>query len=269
VSPSADPTLAFLGLEVDRAAATGRFTAVDALMNPTDTLFGGAGIAAAVALMEAVTERRAQWTTVQFVSTPKRGDTIDCAVDVVAHGGRMSQLRVTASVDGVEAFTANGATGLDRDDLAVTFDRMPSVPPPEHCPPAQLGWFTEDAVARSYFGAIDRREAAGPDTLQGSASHAAFWVRLEGMQVTRPLLGYFGDVAAFGVFRALGRPDGRATSLDNTLRLGPMHETEWVLLDLRTHLVAGGYAHATVDLWSRDGALLGLMSQTVALRTRT
>jgi acyl-CoA thioesterase-2 len=265
---SIDPTLAFLGLEVDRAAGTGRFTAADALMNPTDTLFGGAGIAAAVALMEAVTERRAQWATVQFVRTPSRGDTIDCAVDVIAHGGRMSQLRVTASVDGAEAFTAIGATGLDRDEPTVAFDRMPSVPAPEDCPPAQLGWFSEEEVAHSYFGAIDRREAAGPDALRGSASHAAFWVRLEGMQVTTPLLGYFGDVAAFGVFRALGRPDGRATSLDNTLRLGPMHETEWVLLDLRTQFVAGGYAHATVDLWSRDGALLGLMSQTVALRTK-
>jgi acyl-CoA thioesterase-2 len=266
VTPSLDPTHAFLGLEVDPAGG-GRFTVTDALVNPSGKLFGGAGVAASVALMEAATGRRAQWTTVQFVTTPERHDDVDFAVEVMAHGGRMTQLRVVASVDGVEMFTAIGATGIDRDDVTVAFDQMPVVPPPEDCPPARLSPFPPEETARSYFGAIDRREAAGYDALRGTPSHAAFWVRVEGMQVTTPMLGYFGDVAVFGVFRALGRPDGRATSLDNTLRMGPPQETEWVLLDMRSQFVAGGYAHATVDMWSRDGALLGLMSQTVALRT--
>jgi acyl-CoA thioesterase len=262
-----DATHAFLGLEVDVAGKSGWFTVEDALLNPTGTLFGGAGVAASVALMEAITERRVQWTTLQFVTTPARGDRVDCSVEVVAHGGRMSQLRVRASTGGAEVFSAIGATGVDRDDVTVTFDQMASVPPPEDCPPVQFGRFSPEETAHSYFGVIDRREAGGTDALRGSASHAALWVRVAGMQVTTPMLGYFGDVAAFGVFRALGRPLGRATSVDNTLRLGPMQETEWVLLDMRSQFVAGGYAHATVDMWSRDGALLGLMSQTVALRT--
>ena len=262
-----EPTRDFLGLEIDAAAGTGRFSVRDALANPTGSLFGGAGVAAAVTLMEAVTGRRVQWTTLQFVSAPTWDDVVDCTVDVLAHGGRMSQVRLTASVGGVEAFSALGATGLDRDGSMVAFDRMPVVPPPEDCPPAQLGPFSTEETARSYFGAIDRREAGGPDELRDTGSHAAFWVRVPGLGVTAPLLGYFGDVAAFGIFRAMGRPDGRATSVDNTLRVGVPHETEWVLLDLRAHFVAGGYGYGTVYLWSRDGTLMGLMSQTVALRT--
>jgi acyl-CoA thioesterase len=258
-------TLEFLGLEVDVAAGTAAYRVHDAVANPRGTLFGGSAVAASVVLMQAVTERPALWTTLQFVTTPTRDDELRLDAEVVAQGGRMTQVRVRGTTGGVEVFTALGATGISRDDDAVTFDRMPSVPPPEECAPAVFDVTGE--IERSYFAAVDRRVAAEPADLRDTPSHAAFWVRVPGLAVTAPLLGYFGDVAALGVFRALGRPDGRATSIDNTLRLAPHRETEWVLLDLRTQFVAGGYGHATVDLWSRDGDLLGLMSQSVALRT--
>jgi acyl-CoA thioesterase-2 len=260
-----DATNRFLGLELDPGEGTARFRVADGVANPRGSLFGGAGVAASVALMEAVTERRALWTTLQFVATPMRGDDVELRSDVLAHGGRMSQVRVTASVDGIDVFAAMGATGIARDDVVATFDRMPEVPPPDDCATAVFDVTGE--VERSYFAAVDRRLAAGPDELRGTPSNVAFWARIPGLAATAPLLGYFGDVAAFGVFRALGRPDGRATSIDNTLRIGPPHPTEWVLVDVRTQFVAGGYGHATVDLWALDGTLLGLMSQTVALRT--
>jgi acyl-CoA thioesterase len=257
-------TNAFLGLEVGASGLDATVVVTDALANPRGTFYGGAAVAVVVALMEAVTERPPLWTTVQFVSTPVRGDRVDLHVDVLAHGARMSQLRVTASKDGAEVFTAFAASGVARDDTVIAFEHMPVVPPPLACEPAVLDVVGD--VARSYFAAVDRRVAAEPDALRDTGTHAAFWVRVPGMVVTAPLLGYFGDVAALGVFRALGRPDGRATSLDNTLRLGTLVDTEWVLLDMRTHLVVGGYGHATVYLWSPDGTLLGLMSQSVALR---
>ena len=242
----------------------------DALVNPPGTFFGGAGVAVAVAMLEQATGRRALWTAVQFVSNPDRGSLLTCHVDVVAHGGRVSQARITATLDGQEVFTSLGASGLPRGDLAISFDRMPSVAPPEVCPPAVFDVVGD--VDHSYFAAIDRRVAALPDQLHGTGSHAAFWVRMEGQNVTTPLLGYFGDVAAIGVYGALGqpvlRPVMRAASVDNTLRIGASAETEWVLLDLHAHAVVAGYGHGTVDLWTPDGVFLGQMSQTVALRDR-
>ena len=263
-SPAAEATFAFLGIEVGASGLDGTVVVADALANPRGTFYGGAAVAVVVALMETVTQRPPLWTTLQFVSTPMRGDCVDLHVDVLAHGARMSQLRVTASKEGSEVFTAFAASGVARDDTTVVFERMPVVPPPEECEPAVLN--VAGDVSRSYFAAVDRRVAAEPDALRGTGTHAAFWVRLPGMVVTPPLLGYFGDVAALGIFRALGRPDGRATSIDNTLRVGALVDTEWVLLDVRTQLVMGGYGHATVFLWAPDGTLLGLMSQSVALR---
>ncbi len=222
-------------------------------------------------MLEQATQRRALWTAVQFVSNPDRGSLLTCEVDVVAQGGRMSQAHITATLGGQEVFTALGASGLPRGDLAISFDRMPSVAPPEACPPAVFDVVGD--VDRSYFAAIDRRVAALPDQLHGTGSHAAFWVRMEGQKVTTPLLGYFGDVAAFGVYGALGqpvlRPVMRAASVDNTLRVGAPAETEWVLLDLRAQSVVAGYGHGMVDLWTPDGVFLGQMSQTVALRDRS
>ena len=55
------------------------------------------------------------------------------------------------------------------------------------------------------------------------------------------------------------------TSLDNTIRLGPWVETDWVLLDLRPHLAVGGYGHGVAHVWSTDGHLLATASQTASL----
>ena len=44
-------------------------------------------------------------------------------------------------------------------------------------------------------------------------------------------------------------------SLDNTLRVGRLVPTEWVLLDIRIHAVANGFAHGHLDMWAEDGTL--------------
>ena len=67
------------------------------------------------------------------------------------------------------------------------------------------------------------------------------------------------------VAHALGVVTG-GTSLDNTIRIGSFVGTEWVLLDLRPHLAAGGYGHGVANIWSEDGHLLATASQTAAMR---
>ncbi len=55
-------------------------------------------------------------------------------------------------------------------------------------------------------------------------------------------------------------------SLDNTIRVGELAETEWVLVDARVHAVVNGFGSATANLWSEDGTLLGVASQTLVMR---
>src|SRR5689334_17561859 len=91
-------------------------------------LFGGTGIAVMVATMEAATERDALWTTVQYASSADLGARIDCQVDVLAHGKRTSQVRMTATVGDHVVLAALGATAVPREGpIEAQIPTMPAV----------------------------------------------------------------------------------------------------------------------------------------------
>jgi acyl-CoA thioesterase len=58
---------------------------------------------------------------------------------------------------------------------------------------------------------------------------------------------------------------GAGTSLDNTIRIGAAAETEWILLDMRPNLAVGGYGHGVANVWTEDGRLLAVASQTASM----
>jgi acyl-CoA thioesterase len=258
---------AFFGLRFDSSMQRARFTVADALSNPRGSFYGGAGVAATVAMMEAATGRRALWTTLQFMSFGSRGDEIECSVDVRTHGKRSSQVRVTAHSNGEEIFSALGATGDPRVNLTTTFERMPAVLAPEECP--VLDDIVPGDLARSRFSVTEHRLAVEGDE-QTESARTSLWVRVDGLRASPAMLAYVGDCVALGIFPALGLATGSSgTSLDNTLRIGPHVDTEWVLLEVRSHFVTEGYGHGTVYEWAPDGTLLGMASQTLVLRPAT
>jgi acyl-CoA thioesterase len=256
---------AFLGLEV---AAGGRasFHLTAPLARHDRRLYGGTAVAAAIALAEAVTERPALWTTVQFVSgISDVGDRIDCTVEVLAHGRRASQVRVTAHIGDRELFCALGATARHRAaSVDGAFQVPPVVPAPEDC---EVFRFPLPPGAEELPDGLDRfldmRLAREPGTA-APPGELRFWTRLPGHQVTPALLGFVADMVPMSIVHALGHM-GAGTSLDNTLRVGALADTDWVLLELDPHQAQGGYGNGTAHLWAPDGTLLGTASQTAAL----
>ena len=67
----------FFGLPSDPSGRSAGFTVADAFSNPRGTFYGGSGAAAAIAMMEAATERRAIWITLQFLGEASRGDRLE------------------------------------------------------------------------------------------------------------------------------------------------------------------------------------------------
>jgi acyl-CoA thioesterase len=55
-------------------------------------------------------------------------------------------------------------------------------------------------------------------------------------------------------------------SLDNTLRVARLVETDWVLLDVQVHTIQHGFGHGLVHLWAEDGTLLAIASQSCIVR---
>ena len=96
---------------------------------------------------------------------------------------------------------------------------------------------------------------------------SAVWCRLpDGRRsVGAADVALIGDLVILGLSDAVGIPC-TANSLDNTIRMVELAESAWVLVDIKVDAVARGYAHAGASLWTQDGTLLGLATQTLVLR---
>ena len=251
---------AWLGLE-GQGGGLWEFELTRPLARFDAKLYGGTGLAAVTAAMEAETGRPTLWATVQFVASADVGERIRCRVEVLAPGRRTSQVRVTAAVGDRVVLAALGSTGEPRSGgLDVQVGAMPDVAPPEDSPP----WrpkvpFEITEANQGWLGLADIRTVTSSGS--GSGSDMALWARMRDRPQSRATMGFLADVVPSAVVRAAGRA-GAGTSLDNAVRFGAAPDTDWILIDLDPHFAAGGYLHGAARLWAPDGTFLAVASQT-------
>ena len=233
-------------------------------------LFGGAGLGLGVAALEAVTGRPTVWAAAQYLSYARPGTRLAFAVTVPVHGNHSSQARVTAYDGDREILTVNAALGARPLDVGGQWAAMPDVPRPLDCPIVQHSWPRrgadmhanfEERVAAGRFGVA--RTTGGPS----DDGIARLWVKPRDPAniFDRPLLAVVADFLPSGVGNALGAHAG-GNSLDNTIRFLKVVPTEWVLLDIRIHGIASGFAHGRLLIFAEDGTLLAAASQSMILR---
>ena len=232
-------------------------------------LFGGVGLASAVAAMERVTGRPCVWAAAQYLSYARPPDVVDIDVRVVVPGHSVSQARATAHVADREILTVNGAFGARDVPLTAQWAQPPAVPAPEHCPPPEP-WPGEHAgninsrierrVAKGRFGAD--REVGGP----APDGQTILWARPSGGEaIDAAVVAIVADYLPGAIGHALGRNAG-GNSLDNTIRFGRLVPTDWLLCDIRIHAAANGFAHGRMHIFGVDGTLIATASQSVILR---
>lgn len=233
-------------------------------------LFGGCGLGAAVAAMEAVCERPVVWATAQYLSFAMVGSIMDIDVTVAVAGTRTSQARAVGKVGDREILTVNAALGSKDLPYDEQYRSMPQVPVPADCPSRnQLVDDSESIMTR-----FDMRLAAGTpwDRFDGTKladGRSALWVRMPDVDMSAAALAILGDYVPFGISQSQGNwvP---SNSLDNTIRVQRLVPTEWVLCDVRIDGIHTGFGHGSVYLWSSDGTLLATASQSAVLhRPRT
>lgn len=255
----------FLGLEPTHNPHRWYLPVVPGISAGGQFLFGGCGLGAAISAMESVTERPVVWATAQYLRYARPPSVLDIDVTVAAPGRHSTQARAVGHVDDREILTVNAALGSRDSLLEGTWATMPQVPPPEACDPRQLRTPNESINSR-----IDTRLARGRsweqmDGTPGDGS-SALWARVPpSLEVSAATLAILGDYVPFGISQALGRLGG-GNSLDNTLRVARLVQTEWVLLDIRVLAVASGYGNGAVLLWSQDGQLMATASQSTIVR---
>lgn len=227
----------------------------------TQFLFGGAGLAAAIAALEATTGRPTVWAAAQYLSYARPPATLDLDVVVPVAGKHSSQARVTGHVGDTEILTVNAALGSRPQALVAQWVTPLAVLLPDDCPPMTQGWVQahDDMHSR-----IELREASPRDG--SGAGRSLLWARRrDGGAVDRVTLAVFADFLPSGIGAALGRHAG-GNSLDNTIRFARLVPTEWVLLDLQIDAVAGGFGHGRMQLFAEDGTLLASASQSLIVR---
>ena len=85
------------------------------------------------------------------------------------------------------------------------------------------------------------------------------------LEMSAPALAVLGDYVPLGIGQALD-VETMSNSLDNTLRVGTVVPTEWVLIDIRIDLISRGFGHGHVLLWAADGDLMATASQSAIIR---
>ncbi len=258
----------FLGLESTHNPYRWVLPVTPGVCSPGGFLFGGCGLAAAIAALEDTTGRPLVWATGQYLSFARPPEVLDLDVTVPVVGHHITQARVVGHVADREVLTVNAALG--HRDLAEegVWATMPEVPSPSACKPRELRLSTNGdtlpdrldirlALGRSFD------ELPGPGTPDG---RSALWAKLpEVLDMSSAALAILGDYVPFGIGQALGLRAG-GNSLDNTLRIGRLAPADWVLLDIRVHQVVNGFGYGDVHLWSDDGQLLGTASQSTVVR---
>ncbi|MCM3925075.1 thioesterase family protein [Frankia sp. AiPs1] len=251
-----------LGLTVDPAQCRGRFVADPHLLNTRGTLWGGCGLAAAIAFVQACGGRDCVWAHIQFLSPVQAGEEVELSVE--AGTGGLSQAVVRATAAGRLVFLAGG-----------TFSRVSGVvsrfgpagdwaPDPDVCPAREYPtWldFPRDGVISLVEQRWARPARTDLDGRPGGGS-SALWLRLRPrFPLDAAVLALLGDFAPVGLIEATGHM-AAGTSLDNSLRIVAPPTGEWVLLDVRVEAIVRNVAQVRGRMYDRTGALVATVSQT-------
>jgi acyl-CoA thioesterase II len=223
-------------------------------------MFGGCALGAAISALEGSTDRPLIWATAQYLSFARPPSVVDIDITIASEGRHTTQARALAHVGNTEILTVNAALGDRPLDVNGQWPQMPAVEPPDGLPHREGRWDVEDSI----MSRLDQRWA-GQDQATG---RTVLWSRMPDLlEVSASSLAVLGDYVPMGISQALDL-DTMSNSLDNTLRVGPIVTTEWVLIDIRIDLVSRGFGHGIVYLWATDGTLMAAASQSAIVRNR-
>jgi len=265
----------FLQLERHGDTDRWRLPLTPALGGGGGSLFGGAGLAAGIQAIESATGRPAVWATGQYIAQTQPGEVMDLEVTIPSRGYTVSQGRMVGHVGEREIITVLAAVG-ERPELSRGIWAAPAdVPSPDECEPLERT-FGDDANAESMHHHGDIRVARGMFGFMevgGTPSgdeRTTIWSRMPGVRNDPGALAIMADYGPSALGNALGQQTN-CTSLDNTIRFADSahDDGDWVQLDNQIEFVGNGFAHGTTLIWSREGRLLAVASQSVIVRSST
>ena len=230
----------------------------DGICSGLGTLFGGCGLGSAIDVLEQTTGRPVVWACAQYLNFTRPPSVVDLDVHILAEGRTTTQARVTGHVGDSPIFTVSASLGsrdLPEEGQWIT---APTVPRPQDCPHRELR-FDPGATISSR---LEQRIAIE----EPGTGRTAFWTRMpELLEMSAASLAVLGDFVPMGLGQAV-TTEINSNSLDNTIRIINIVQSEWVLIDVRIEAVSRGFGHGHLYLWAEDGTLMATASQSVMIR---
>ncbi len=252
---------AFLGLEPTDDPDLWRMPVTDGLTGGRGALYGGCGLAAVIETAERATARPLTWAACQFVEGARTPDVIEVRFEALASGRRVTQGRVTGTVDGRVVLAALVALGTREFPAVGQWGPLPpDLLPLEACTTRLM----REEKRGGLRSRIEERAANGdPEGLVTAADgRSHLWMSLpDGVPAKASALAVLGDAVSAGV-AATFEDDLRARSIDNSIRVIRPRACDAVLADIQVDGAADGLAHGTVRMWTPDGRLLAVTSQS-------
>jgi acyl-CoA thioesterase len=232
-------------------------------------MFGGVGMASAVAALERTTGRPLVWATAQYLGYARPPSVVDIDVWTPVEGKHVTQANAKLHVDDREIISVSAALGARPSEVSAQWAEFPAAPPPEDCEPSDHWRAAEnDLHSRVEVRMVKGRRGPGRTGRPEGDGRSQLWARpREGFAIDASMLAVLADFVPQGVGAALGQNAG-GNSLDNTLRIRRIVPTDWVLCDIRISGVHGGFAHGAMSLFARDGELMATASQSLIVRVR-
>lgn len=213
-------------------------------------LMGGVGLGAGIWAMEQTAGAPILWASVQFVSTAFVGADCTIKTEILHDGRRVAHSRATIMEGDRPIHFITGSHAKLSEGDTETFTAMPDMPSPEDCP--------ERGNRHDGFDNLVSRIEMRVAKWKPKQGLGYLWFRSkDGLPTSAPWLAVLAD------FMPAPHPaTNKCTSLDNTLRIHNLVQSEWILGECYVSEYRNGYFHGSINLFAQDGTLLATGNQT-------
>lgn len=245
------------------------------LCSPRQSLYGGAGLAIAIACLEAECQRPVVMATTQFIGQSHPGQILNTDVSVGKSGNNFTQASCQSNVGDDLILATQASLGFPKGNLDHQWNNiLDDLPKPSDCDQAMAGLHAESSIlSRFEVRPIDgprpfMQVGSNPQLLTGNP-RSLFWGRIpECAEINAASLSILADIAPSVCTSFMGQ-FVIGSSLDNTIRMVRTKPTEWLLCEVEVHSLVDGVGHTTQRMWTETGELLAIATQSFIAKLLT
>ena len=261
----------FIGLE-DTSAKIQSLNVSQNICSPQKALYGGVGLGLAIEVLEEEYKRPIAMASTQFINQAIMDEEMSIEIQEGTSGKNFTQATAQFYQKGKLVIQTIGSLGRRDSEFNLTYNPFPAdVTSPDDSVVLPKFEFMQGYI----LPRMEIRHVKGPSPFMpmdpqkvpsGTETRSLFWAKLpEYPETSAATLAILGDIAPSVTASYIGE-FAIASSLDNSMRVLNVEQCEWVLCETELHGIFNGVGQITQRMWSQQGTLMAVASQSYILR---